>query len=243
MLTEVVTFIDGYPLYFTPGRYEETIAEQVQGGEYYPDIIPYSEIKTALDVGAHIGIYTRWLMRVAPLAAVVAIEADPENYHRLVWNIGKCLPKDLSRRVLTLSGQAGYLAAEYIWRDSANSGASTLTAGAPARRAAQGAAAVTAIRPPLYTLGQLATLAAAGDDTIDLLKIDAEGAEFDLLENAPLETVARFKWVVGEYHAFAGDFSALARRLAPVFAVVRCEDSAEHGHFLLRNKRYAAAGA
>ena len=40
---------------------------------------------------------------------------------------------------------------------------------------------------------------------IDYLKIDVEGAEYDILSSCPPETLAKVKCMVMEYHEFDGD--------------------------------------
>ena len=64
----------------------------------------------------------------------------------------------------------------------------------------------------MVTLGGL--MAAHHLERVDVLKLDCEGAEFDILLGAPTDLLERVELVIGEYHRFGGrDPKALRDRL------------------------------
>lgn len=84
-------------------------------------------------------------------------------------------------------------------------------------------------------------------DTCAVLKLDAEGAEYDILYNAHADTLARIRAICGEYHAVEEmqentTISALSRYLESHGFSVRIEpkkNSENHGlFFALRNNSH-----
>jgi FkbM family methyltransferase len=61
-------------------------------------------------------------------------------------------------------------------------------------------------------------------DGCDLLKLDCEGAEFELLLETPEDALRRVRRLVAEYHAPAGDPEALRERLRRLGFDVRIEE-------------------
>lgn len=86
------------------------------------------------------------------------------------------------------------------------------------------------MRVPATTLGAL--LNSLGVDRVGLLKIDIEGAEFDVLEPTD-SALRRLDYVTCEFHGFAGAVDALADGLcrAAGLAVLRRTGNADLATF------------
>jgi len=72
---------------------------------------------------------------------------------------------------------------------------------------------------------------------IDVLKLDCEGAEFDILLNTPMPLLTKCEWIVGEYHKGNGDWAAVKKRLQPWYIVFGELDRGNVGLFCFRRSR------
>lgn len=135
-----------------------------------------------LDVGAHIGTFAvschaRW-----PAAHIACCEPEAANMSLLLQN---------AWFAVTLPVAIGYGADLSWWDGSAIGTADSVlakTAPSPAHRAGP-AVLVRTIESVLDYLGW---------DSVDLLKLDIEGGEFDVLEHCE---PGRIRGIIGEYHA------------------------------------------
>lgn len=210
-----------------PGSYDEQIIQEVRTA-YYPDVIDYSSLRTVVDIGAHIGAYSLFVLEHAPLADITAVEMDSENYDLLAENTWH------ETGINTLYAYASYHPGQMLnVRDLDNLGSNTLTRLDEVGRYRPLPENRQAISPDCkrVTLEDLLAPFAC----VDLLKLDCEGSEYDIISHALPETLAKCRWIVGEYHTFAGDFRALVNTLTN-FEIVRWQDAPDWGHFLLRNK-------
>jgi FkbM family methyltransferase len=156
-------------------------------------------VETAIDVGAHIGVWTRNLKRLFPRAEVLCVEPHPGNFRLLRRNVYGL------RAVMPICTAVQYSAPFYrLHTHQVNSGGHTTE---PLRADEQGN-------------GEAETLESLIDwwgwGRCDLLKLDCEGAEVDIIQNADLTL---FKQIVGEYHAGVMAFD------------VQCRPALETAHF------------
>jgi FkbM family methyltransferase len=164
-------------------RTELDVLEEVGIDDEYgsTDEIP---AKTIVDLGAHVGLATLRLLAKRPDARVVAVEADPALIPRLRENLAG-LPVEIVHAAI------GAGAGE---RDFYRSDISSWGNSLEKREWFQ-----DAVRVPAITLEAL--LDAQGIETVDLLKVDIEGAEWDLFAAGP---PPRARSIVGEVHAREG---------------------------------------
>lgn len=148
---------------------------------------PFHRCATVVDVGAHFGYFSLFAAKnSADGSRILSIEPGSANFTLLQQNFADN-PQPHRRAVrAALSGQSGTgtlrLAASY--NHSFHSGA--LNTGTRTEEV------------PLRTLTDL--LDEAGMATVDFLKLDCEGAEYDILFNCPNDTLARIDTISLEFH-------------------------------------------
>lgn len=140
------------------------------------------------DIGANIGAVSAALLRRYPRASLFAFEPLPENARILQHNLAAfpnatVLPYGLGNRTAELTFERS--------DDPRNFG------GGGFNGAQQDAARCVERIPVLAVAEALERLKIT---QIDLIKIDAEGAEYDILTNIPPETLRTVQAIVGELH-------------------------------------------
>jgi len=154
---------------------------------------PGSPVKpgVALDIGAHIGIFSVFAASQAPNVTVYSFEPEPENYRLLLKNIEM---NHLGGKVHPLNQAVS---------DTSKS-----------RKLIRSADSVSAhsFSPSKFTDGEVrdsvevncTTLADIfkkyGIGRCDILKLDCEGEEYNILMSASDDILARISKIVAEYH-------------------------------------------
>jgi FkbM family methyltransferase len=146
--------------------------------------------RVIVDLGANIGVASLYFRALAPQARIVAVEPDPRAFAALMLNDSandaglECVHAAVTGvpGAVTLRSERGSWVSHIVPSD-AHSGDAVSTSG--------------------LTLDELFT--GRGLTHVDLLKIDIEGAEWDVLRGAQcLDAVSR---VVGEIHKVPGQES------------------------------------
>ena len=160
-------------------RTELDILEEVGlEDEYRPaDAIPAG---TIVDLGASVGLATLRLLSSHPTARVVAVEADPVLIPRLRENVS-----DLPVTVVHAAIAAG-AGERQFYRSDMDSWGNSLE---------NTSSRQTPVTVPAVSLTEL--LDAHGIDDVDLLKLDVEGAEWEIFDGPVDPRVAA---IVGEVH-------------------------------------------
>lgn len=175
------------------------------------------------DLGANVGFVTIYYRRRYPDARIVAVEADPATYERLVRNVALLDVTALHRAAAGADGTITF----YSSRSSISS--------SMVRRSSDD----VALEVRSSTLRTL--MDDTGFDYVDLLKIDIEGAEFELLATAPLHCVGE---LVAEIHYDLGDGDEASLRSLLVDFELSFEACDTTGNrWLLRARRHATAPA
>jgi FkbM family methyltransferase len=161
--------------------------------------------KTIVDLGAHVGLATLRLLAKRPGAKAIAVEADPVLIPRLRENLAG-LPVEIVHAAI---------GPDVGERDFYRSDISSWGNSLEKQEWFQ-----DAVKVPTTTLDAL--LDAQGIEAVDLLKVDIEGAEWELFAADPQ---ARAKAIVGEVHARKGRAPhELVDRLATVMQVRMISD-------------------
>lgn len=149
-----------------------------------------------VDCGANCGLSLLYFKTLYPRARMVAVEADPDIYQTLAWNVAQREWSDVS--LLNKAVAVGCTEVTFHRQ------------GADAGRIHPLSGAVGTCRVPVVDLDQLLT------EPTDLLKIDIEGAETEALAACRrLDLVAN---LFVEYHSFADTEQSLHEILAKLAA-------------------------
>jgi len=174
------------------------IVEEIYYFQTYDRLFEPKRNFTVIDVGAHIGIYTlRAAKKVGEKGRVIAVEPEDENYRVLMKNIKINRYKNVVPVKLALSdfeGTARFYVKSMTLSHSLRENVEIHNGCAPAREVV-GITEVT-----VTSLTKL--MDKLGVPKIDLLKIDAEGVEFEVLKGSN-ELLAQHrisKVVVAAYH-------------------------------------------
>jgi FkbM family methyltransferase len=172
---------------------------------------------TVIDIGANIGCFTVLASRaVGPVGRVVAAEPDPATYPFLEENVGRNSPSGhVALRRVAVGGHSG--TARLI--SSATALFSSIYQRVDSRQVDG-----DVVEVELVTIDQL--MDGAGIDRCRLLKLDCEGAEYEILETMTPEVAGRIDQVTMEVHQVEGrSFPELTGHLQRLgYAVVSHSD-------------------
>lgn len=156
---------------------------------------------TILDCGANIGLATLFFKHLYPKARIACFEADPTTASILKKNIDQNRLQDVSAHHLMLSNSDG----EHSFYVDASAPGSLRMSGVPGR--------LSNHREILVKTGRLSDFV---EGPVDFLKLDVEGAEFDVMSDLKgSRKLAHIRRMVIEYHhKIDGQASCLARFLA-----------------------------
>lgn len=136
--------------------------------------------ETIIDAGANIGVATRYLAGRFPHARVISLEIDDANVALLERNTAHL--SQVSVRAQALWGHRARVTIENP------------------EAASDGYRAVERADGPIEAIGVEELLDEANIDTLDLLKMDIEGAELDVLSLAPERWLPRVRMIMVELH-------------------------------------------
>jgi FkbM family methyltransferase len=195
----------------------------------YADVFDWADMRTVIDVGAHIGGFTTWLKSINPEIDIAAIEADRENFNLAALNFANKPGIHLYRGAIHFSDQPVTLRQ---YRENANAGSHTIEPLQAGGRPYDG---------PLMSLTSI--IAMQRWQSVDAIKFDCEGSEYSILAQEDLDLLKNVKVIVGEYHDGPERLKQeCIRRLAPFFDVVHLHTTAPLGQFCLVNKDYVPCG-
>jgi len=154
--------------------------------------------RVIFDIGANIGVTALYFAAVYPQARIYCFEPLPENIELLRFNTA-----DLADRITVVPtglGQRNGTFAFHPSGDPANLGGGSyhMASNTPNQT----------IHLPVTTVGEICQK--LGIQQVDLFKIDAEGAELDILKGIPQPLLDRASAIIGELHGI-GDFDFLQR--------------------------------
>jgi FkbM family methyltransferase len=184
--------VDGRTLRFQvrPNTDDTNIIHEVATSDYYCDGRSLLTGKsTVIDVGGHIGSFA--IISALSGARAIVLEPVPANFKLVEENI----------RLNNLQGRVKAINAA-VWSSTGEQSlgvADDSTGGSGFWYKKPTVPQIT-----VQTVRLAEVMAAEHIDTCDLLKLDCEGAEFEILNSLEPEVWTRIQAIVMEYHMFAG---------------------------------------
>jgi FkbM family methyltransferase len=209
-------FQDRPPIIYRPGTSDEAIIKAViiDKSEY---LFPNFEPKIIFDIGANIGVVSTLLTNVYPTAKIYSFEPEKENFELLVKNVST-YPNVTPMKVGLGNKTEDRIL--YASTDETNLGgfSNFIKDGAESQT-------VNIVRVDKIC---------SEVGTPDIIKIDVEGAEYEILRAIP--DIAKVKWITGELHGV--DEYKLLDYLSPHFTFQlgrRLHDKVWHFHALSKS--------
>jgi FkbM family methyltransferase len=155
----------------------------------YADYFPFYQKANIIDIGAHHGYFSMFsAVNTAKDSKIVAIEPDSENFNRLVQNVKHNSLPNIESISCAIAGEDGQ--SEFFPGNGVNS---TIVANYALSQSG-------AISKTIETR----TLAKIIEDNnlprVDFLKMDCEGAEYQILINTPSEVFDKIETISMEFH-------------------------------------------
>lgn len=147
-----------------------------------------------VDIGAGLGDFAICIASKHPQSTVYAYEPFPESFATLEANLRLNRVHNVQAFPYAISGQDGYVDLHIVSKEAVQQSTAFVRDRARDR-----------IRVPSITLDRL--LDEIREGRCDYLKIDCEGAEYEILFNASGETLQRIKHICLEYHDGVTKFS------------------------------------
>lgn len=166
--------------------YDRWATRQVwERGDYDDDSLPIHPADIVVDIGAHIGAFSVWAAKRAPQGRVYAFEPNRENYDLLVENVrlnGLTNVETFHAAVSDREGEAvlfhsKYSSVSHSFFESGDRDCATVR-----------------------SISLAGIMESNRLDRVDYLKVDAEGAEYLILLNAPPETLKKVNRIFIEFH-------------------------------------------
>jgi FkbM family methyltransferase len=151
-----------------------------------------------IDCGSNYGVSILWFKNYCPDARITGVEADPKIFDLLSRNLARRNLDNVKLLNRAVSSKPGHVSFHCLGADSGR-----IHAGQP-DGIASGA---DIIEVPTVLLDDL-----IGEDDVDFLKIDIEGAELDVISGS--KKLNRVKQMFIEYHSFIDMPQQLSRLLA-----------------------------
>lgn len=142
-----------------------------------------------LDVGANAGFFTLFAASLFSKARIYSFEPVPENYQQLVRNKERNSQADISCFPMAVCGHDGEIFLNFELEENFTT-AATIVGGKDA--SGKGITVQCVSLANIFRKHEI--------DVCDLLKLDCEGAEFEILYNCQPETIAKVQRIAMEVH-------------------------------------------
>lgn len=146
--------------------------------------LDWSRVRTIVDIGAHVGSFTIWAALRSPNATLLAVEPNPETFAFLSQNLRDNALEGRVKAVNVALGSAPRVGSLEFVEHSLGT-----------RLAANGKGQVSVEVQNIEAL-----LTDAGMDQVDILKMDCEGAEYEVFAAMSLDRLRRVQAIGCEYH-------------------------------------------
>jgi FkbM family methyltransferase len=183
----IINFRNGYTIEVRPRFSDVTMLMESWGMKYYnPPGFEMHENDIVIDIGAHIGSFTLYASKFVTTGKIYSFEPLPENYSMLIKNVKINNIQNIKTYKIAISNYTG--TSHLHLYDGPHTGSSSLYERNSKKK----------IKIKTITLEKF--IKENKIKQIDFIKIDCEGAEYDILFNAPDKVLAIIKKISMEYH-------------------------------------------
>jgi len=185
----------GMQLYYRPGSSDpwaiyNHLMKPRERDEYAPPRefpLAREAVRTVLDIGANVGVTALYFSQIFPNAQIYAFEPAPDNFAVLARNVANCE----RIRAFNFGLGANDATLELFASDNpVNFGGYSLHA----------AGSDTSKKVSIAVRRVASVLEEISVEKVDVIKIDTEGAEWDILTAFPESVVQSAKYITGELH-------------------------------------------
>jgi len=184
---------NGIKLLGIPRHWDGLVINEVWGlrNDYVQKPISLSQNSIVVDIGAHKGYFTVFASVKAPKGKVFAFEPFPRNYQMMKKNLEINNCKNVTVYKMGVAGIKGKKTL-YLGTDDTKSGYSIL------KNEFNNYGACTAVDISTIRLQDIFTVSHI--QHIDFLKLDCEGAEYEIFLHTPKNVFKKIKQISMEYH-------------------------------------------
>ena len=173
---------NGIKIVTRPKKGDRSTINEIFIHKLYPYGIQPNDI--VVDIGAHVGVFTVFAAKKARNGMVYSYEPEPSNFEQLRKNIALNELKNVKEMKVGVAGKEG---TRIFYVSNQHTGGNSIIK-VPGKK----------IKAHFTTLKNIIDKNRL--DAIDFLKIDVEGAEYEILFNTPKEYFKRIKRIGLEYH-------------------------------------------
>ena len=166
------------------------LMKPAESDEYAPPRelpLPRAEVRTVLDIGANVGVTALYFSKIFPNASIYAFEPAPDNFAVLRENVANC---GRIRAYNFALGASDATLELYASDNPVNFGGYSLHA--------TGSDTSKKISIPVRNVATV--LAELSIGSVDVIKVDTEGAEWDILTAFPESVLKNAQYITGELH-------------------------------------------
>lgn len=154
----------------------------------FPPFVLKEGINHVIDIGANVGYFSLFMARRYPEAAILACEPMPNNLALLEKYCQELDSHNIFVMPKAVSGRDEMMSLYYDKRDAFTTSASLMSKAGETDMLEVEAVSLQSI------------FREKGIYQLDFLKLDCEGAEYDILFNAPIELLESIRMIALEYH-------------------------------------------
>ncbi len=153
---------------------------------------PLADRPVIIDVGANAGYFTLFAAARFPSATILSFEPIPKNYRLLERNVRANRKCRILPFQLAVAGVSGHADMSFDEEDTVSTAAHIVRQDTSTHQTAT-------IQVPCTTLAEI--LKTNHLDRCDLLKLDCEGAEYEILYQCPPHALAKIRQMAIEVHS------------------------------------------
>lgn len=168
--------------------------------DIYKSFFAGSRVFSAIDIGANVGLFTEWILdRFGSDTLVIAVEPNKfaaQAFRELHHNKSNVILKEAA-----------------VWKESGQEIEMMVNPGNSLISSFEGTGNGYSQTQKVYTRTLNDIMDSHSLDSVDLLKIDVEGAEYDIFESLSVDDLKRFKYMLIEFHNNNGRLQPIINKL------------------------------